>query len=133
MRPPDTKGLTDEDLLALVSDEVHQPSIIWNLEDLQVVCGTMGLPTATVKMRGPDGMTRVASGIGAGPVDAAYKAVDALVRVNAQLLDYSVNSVSQGIEALATTRVVIKPAGKMANEGFVTATQVRRGGVFSDG
>lgn len=40
---------------------------------LQVVCGSMGMPTATVRMKGPDGISRIASGIGAGPVDAAYK------------------------------------------------------------
>jgi hypothetical protein len=77
----------------------------WALMDLQVVCGTMGMPTATVKLRGPEGMPRVASAIGEGPVDAAYKAVDAIVHVPAVLLDYSVNSVTAGIEALATTRV----------------------------
>jgi 2-isopropylmalate synthase len=41
----------------------------------------MGLPTATVRMRGPDGIARTATGMGTGPVDAAYKAIDALVRV----------------------------------------------------
>jgi hypothetical protein len=33
----------------------------------------MGMPTATVRMRGPDGISRIASGIGSGPVDSAYK------------------------------------------------------------
>ncbi len=55
-----------------------------------------------------------------GPVDAAYKAIDSLVRVEAELLDYSVNSVSEGIESLATTRVLIQPAGKLAG----TATSI---------
>ncbi|KAL4429865.1 hypothetical protein ABPG77_010982 [Micractinium sp. CCAP 211/92] len=113
------KNITDEDVLALVNDEVHQPTVVWVLEDLQVVCGSMGMPTATVRMRGPDGISRISSGIGSGPVDAAYKAIDALVRVQAELADYSVNSVTEGIEALANTRVVIRPAGKMAGEGYV--------------
>ncbi len=34
--------------------------------------------------------------------------------VEAELLDYTVNSVTEGIEALATTRVIIKPSGKLA-------------------
>lgn len=50
----------------------------------QVVCGTMGLPTATVQMLGPDGITHVATGLGTGPVDAAYKAIDSLIRVPAR-------------------------------------------------
>ena len=41
----------------------------------------MGLPTATVRMRGPDGIARTSTGMGTGPVDAAYKAIDSLVRV----------------------------------------------------
>ena len=116
------KNVTDEDVLALMSDEVHQPTAIWSLQELQVVCGSMGMPTATVRMTGPDGIVRVASGIGTGPVDAAYKAVDSLVRVPAELLDYTVNSVTEGIEALAETRVLIRPAGRMAGEGFVQSS-----------
>lgn len=118
-------GVQDEDLLALVSDEMQSTSAIWELLDLQVVCGTMGLPTATVKLRGPDGIARVASGIGTGPVDAAYKAIDSLMQVQVQLVDYGMNSVTEGIEALAMTRVVVRPAGKMSGEGFVTSAQVR--------
>lgn len=67
------KGITDEDIIALVSDEVQQGKVVWQLVDLQVVCGTMELPTATVRLIGPDGLRHVASGIGTGPVDAAYK------------------------------------------------------------
>jgi len=117
------KNITDEDVLALVSDEVSQAAAIWSLEDLQVVCGSMGMPTATVRMLGPDGIVRVSSGIGTGPVDAAYKAIDSLVRVPAELVDYTVTSVTEGIEALANTRVIIRPAGRMASEGFVQSAQ----------
>jgi 2-isopropylmalate synthase len=63
-------------------------------------------------------------------VDAAYKAVDSLVRVETQLMDYNVNSVTQGIDALATTRVTIRPSGKLVNEGYsehATMGQVKRG------
>eukprot|EP00878_Enallax_costatus_P002823 GHUV01003015.1.p1 GENE.GHUV01003015.1~~GHUV01003015.1.p1 ORF type:complete len:319 (+),score=76.79 GHUV01003015.1:136-957(+) len=118
------KGITDDDLLALVGDEVHQAATVWELVDLQVVCGTMGMPTCTVQLRGPDGITRVSVGVGAGPVDAAYKAIDGLVRVDAELVDYSVNSVTEGIQALATTRVTIRPTGQMKDEAYV----VRAGG-----
>lgn len=39
----------------------------------QVVCGNMGKPTATVIMKGPDGVVRTAGAVGAGPVDAVFK------------------------------------------------------------
>ncbi|KAI8468616.1 MAG: 2-isopropylmalate synthase [Monoraphidium minutum] len=119
------KGITDEDILALVSDEVFKPETVWELIDLQVVCGTMGMPTATVQMRGPDKIARIGVGVGTGPVDAAYKAIDSLVRVDAELLDYTVSSVTEGINALATTRVTIRPAGKMSNEAWVTDAHSR--------
>eukprot|EP00199_Chlamydomonas_sp_CCMP681_P000381 CAMPEP_0119102884 /NCGR_PEP_ID=MMETSP1180-20130426/1484_1 /TAXON_ID=3052 ORGANISM="Chlamydomonas cf sp, Strain CCMP681" /NCGR_SAMPLE_ID=MMETSP1180 /ASSEMBLY_ACC=CAM_ASM_000741 /LENGTH=597 /DNA_ID=CAMNT_0007087261 /DNA_START=19 /DNA_END=1812 /DNA_ORIENTATION=+ len=109
------KGITDEDVLALVSDELHQPVTVWELLDLQIVCGTMGMPTATVKMKGPDGSTCVGVGVGTGPVDAAYKAIDSLVNVQVELIDYGMNSVTGGIEALATTRVAIRPAGQLSD------------------
>mmetsp|Transcript_11203 Transcript_11203/g.28730 ORF Transcript_11203/g.28730 Transcript_11203/m.28730 type:complete len:663 (-) Transcript_11203:87-2075(-) len=103
------KGITDDDLIALVNDEMQQGEVVWQLLDLQVVCGTMGMPTATVRLMGPDGLEKVASHIGTGPVDAAYKAVDSLVQVPCTLKDYSVTSVTAGIDALATTKVVIQP------------------------
>ncbi|CAL8462098.1 g1629 [Coccomyxa elongata] len=117
------KNVTDEDVLALVSDEVHQPEKLWDLLGLQVVCGTMGLPTATVRMRGPDGIARTATGMGTGPVDAAYKAIDALVRIQVQLSEYTMTSVTEGIEALASTRVSIRPVGGHADQGFVMHAQ----------
>eukprot|EP01024_Parvocaulis_polyphysoides_P023093 TRINITY_DN2136_c0_g1_i4.p1 TRINITY_DN2136_c0_g1~~TRINITY_DN2136_c0_g1_i4.p1 ORF type:complete len:377 (-),score=52.01 TRINITY_DN2136_c0_g1_i4:232-1362(-) len=116
------KQVMDEDLLALVGDEVHQATLVWGLEDLQVVCGTMGLPTATVKMRGPDKLVRVATAVGTGPVDAAYKAIDNLVRVQVELTDYGMNSVSEGIQALALTRVTIKPVDKIVKEASTVRT-----------
>lgn len=119
------KGITDEDIIALAGDEAHQPVTIWDLLEMQVVCGTMGMQTATVKMRGPDGFTHVYSGIGVGPVDAAYKAIDALVRVPVVLEDYSMNSVTEGIEALAVTRVIVRPAGEMADQSVILTAQGR--------
>jgi 2-isopropylmalate synthase len=75
------------------------------LRDLQVVCGTMGLPTATVKLECPNGTTAVMSHVGIGPIDAAYKAIDSIVDVHVTLEDYSVTSVTSGIDSVATTRV----------------------------
>ncbi|CAL5228020.1 g11082 [Coccomyxa viridis] len=117
------KDVMDEDILALVSDEVHQPEKLWDVLDLQVVCGTMGLPTATVRMRGPDGIARTSTGMGTGPVDAAYKAIDSLVRVQVELSEYTISSVTEGPESLAFTRCSIRPVGRMANEGFVIHAQ----------
>merc|ERR1712083_743778 len=85
----------------------------------QVTSGMGGMvPTATVKMMGPDGVERFCSMTGTGPVDAVYKAIDILMGVNVNLESYSLVSVTEGIEAIATTRVVITPS----EQGHTTST-----------
>ncbi|KAL6220006.1 hypothetical protein ACLB2K_007764 [Fragaria x ananassa] len=102
------KRVTDADLRALVSDEVFQPEVVWKLHDLQVTCGTLGLSTATVKLIDADGREHIACSVGTGPVDSAYKAVDLIVKEPVTLVEYSMNGVTEGIDAIATTRVVIR-------------------------
>jgi 2-isopropylmalate synthase len=102
-------GLEDEDLEALVSDQAGLANKLWEVTGLQVATGLSGIPTATVKMRGPDGLERYVASTGTGPVDAVYKAIDQIVGVSVGLDSYQLNSVTEGIEALATTRVVIEP------------------------
>lgn len=102
------KTTTDDDLIALVSDVVFQPQVVWKLGEVQVTCGTLGLPMATVKLIDADGEEHLACANGTGPVDSAYKAVDLIVKAPVTLLEYSLNAVTEGIDAIATTRVLIR-------------------------
>ncbi|XP_016505033.1 2-isopropylmalate synthase A isoform X1 [Nicotiana tabacum] len=102
------KKITDDDIIALMSDEVFQPQVVWQLADVQIACGSLGLSTATVKLIDSDGQEHVACSVGTGPVDAAYKAVDLIVKVPITLLEYSMNAVTEGIDAIASTRVLIR-------------------------
>eukprot|EP00249_Psilotum_nudum_P016924 c26056_g2_i1 orf=616-2499(-) len=102
------KRLSDGDLEALVSDEVFQPEAVWSLTDLQVVCGTLGMPTATVKLRDTEDREYVSCSVGTGPVDAALKAVDSIVKIPVTLMEYSLNAVTEGIDAIACTRVLVR-------------------------
>ncbi|KAM3273806.1 hypothetical protein ACQJBY_043159 [Aegilops geniculata] len=99
--------VTDEDIEALLSDEIFQPKVIWSLGDIQATCGTLGLSTATVKLITIDGDEKIGCSVGTGPVDAAYKAVDQIIQIPTVLREYSMTSVTEGIDAIATTRVVI--------------------------
>ncbi|KAF0890146.1 hypothetical protein E2562_038249 [Oryza meyeriana var. granulata] len=101
------KRVTDEDIEALLSDEIFQPKVFWSLVDVQATCGTLGLSTATVKLIAPDGAEKIACAVGTGPVDAAYKAVDEIIQIPTVLREYSMTSVTEGIDAIATTRVVV--------------------------
>lgn len=104
------KTVTDADLEALIADEFHGPEELFSLEAIQVTCGTMGMPTATAKLRSSTGETFVYAAVGTGPVDACYKAVDAIVKAPNTLIEYSVHSVTEGIDALGEVTVRISPS-----------------------
>lgn len=99
------KTITDADLEALVSDEIFQPREIFSLDGLQVACGTIGMPTATVRLIDPDGELQVRAAIGTGPVDAAYKAIDEIVQAPNTLLEFSIRAITEGIDALGEVTV----------------------------
>jgi 2-isopropylmalate synthase len=105
------KVVADADLVALITDEIYQPAEVFHLKDAQVVCGTLGMPTATVRMVGPDGEESEQAAIGTGPVDACYSAIDAIVQLPNELQEYKVNAVTEGIDALGevTVRIQIDP------------------------
>jgi len=102
------KSVTDADLEAIVHDEARPEEELFSLEGLQVGCGTQGLPTATVRLRGPSGRVRVHASVGTGPVHATFKAIDALVQAPAELLEFSVRSVTEGIDALGEVTVRVR-------------------------
>ena len=91
-------GLDDDDLESLVSDQAGSVNELWRVTGLQSTTGMSGIPTATVKMRGPDGVERFVSATGTGPVDAVYKAIDQIMGVSVTLESYSMNAVNEGIE-----------------------------------
>src|SRR3954468_8049486 len=72
------------------------------------MCGTTGLPTASVRLRDPDGKIRSAAALGTGPVDAAYKAIDGIVKVPVELLEFGISAVTEGIDALAEASVRVR-------------------------
>ncbi len=102
------KTITDADLEAVIADQIYQPQEIYSLDGLQVSCGTMGLPTATVRLCGPDGELHVQAAIGTGPIDATYKAINEVIQAPNTLLEYSVHAITEGIDALGEVTVRVK-------------------------
>jgi 2-isopropylmalate synthase len=102
------KTITDADLEVLVSEELSQQQEIYRLDGLQITCGTMGMPTATVRLIGPDGKKHVHATVGAGPVDASYKAINAIIRAPNKLTEFSIHAITEGIDALGNVTVRIK-------------------------
>jgi len=102
------KTITDLDLEALIADEFYQPLSVFSLDGLQVTCGTMGMPTATVRLKGPDQSVQVFASIGTGPIDATYKAIDSIINTPCKLLEFNVHAVTEGIDALGEVTVRIQ-------------------------
>jgi 2-isopropylmalate synthase len=102
------KVITDLDLEAVIADEFYRPRDVYYLDGLQVTCGTIGMPTATVRLKGPDGKIHVQAAMGSGPVDAAYKAIDAIVQTPSTLLEFNIHAITEGIDALGEVTVRIQ-------------------------
>jgi 2-isopropylmalate synthase len=105
------KEVFDEDLAAIVNDEIRIVEQIYQLEYLHVVSGTGTLPTASVKIRIKD-QVKQAAACGDGPVDAAYEAIREATGISAKLESYSIRAVTGGKEALGEATVRISENGQ---------------------
>jgi 2-isopropylmalate synthase len=121
------KEITDWDLESIVNDETQQPTEFFRLELAQVSCGNQACPTATITLRTPEGEELTDAATGTGPVDAIYKAINRVVQVPNQLIEFSVQSVTAGIDAIGevTIRLKYKDAifsGRSANTDIIVAS-----------
>jgi 2-isopropylmalate synthase len=106
------REITDRDLEAIVSERVQQqqePRFI--LRGVQVSCGTGLLPTATVSLTTSDGAELTDAAIGTGPVDAVCQALNRLARVPNELVEFSVKSVTEGIDAMGEVTIRLRHQG----------------------
>jgi len=101
----------DEDLAAIISDEIYTIEQVHVLEYLHVASGTGTLPTASVKIRTKD-QVKQAAACGDGPVDAAYEAIRDATGLSPKLENYSIRAVTGGKEALGEAIVRITENGR---------------------
>ncbi|MGG6294039.1 2-isopropylmalate synthase [Leptolyngbya sp. AN02str] len=121
------KEVTDWDLEAIVNDEAQQVPELFRLEHVHVSCGDHARPTATVILRTPDGEELTDAAIGTGPVDAVYKAINRVVDIPNQLIEFSVQSVTAGIDAIGEVTIRLKHgdhifSGHGANTDIIVAS-----------
>jgi 2-isopropylmalate synthase len=103
------KEISDWDLEAIARDETQiQIESGFQIEHVQVICGDCTCPTATITIVTPEGKILTDASVGTGPVDAVYQAINQLVQIPNQLIEFSVQSVTGGIDALGTVTVRLK-------------------------
>ncbi len=105
------KEVFDEDVAAIINDEVRVVEHVYRLDYLLVASGTGTLPTATVRMRVKDEIQQAAA-YGDGPVDAAYEAIRSATGLSPKLQNYSIRAVTGGKEALGEATVRITDDGR---------------------
>ncbi|MCP5143848.1 MAG: 2-isopropylmalate synthase [Gammaproteobacteria bacterium] len=105
----------DEDLQTIVSEAaVSSGSELYKLVALRVCSETGETPTAKVTLSIND-QESTAEAAGSGPVDACFKAVEALVKSGAELLLYSVNAITSGTDSQGEVTVRLERDGRIVN------------------
>jgi len=116
------KNIYDEDIEAIVENEISREKQIYELESIFITSGSAVRPLAKIKLR-KDGKFFSAEASGDGPVDSAYKAIEEIIAQRFKLIDYSLKSVSIGKDAVGEAMVKVEYKG-MVYLGRGTSTDV---------
>ncbi len=107
------KELLDEDIEALVAEEILRIPDIFQLLYLNVVSGTVTIPTATVRLMA-GGNEVQESGFGVGPIDATFNTIAKMTGTRSTLLRFAVNSITGGMDAQGEVTVRLQENGMVA-------------------
>jgi 2-isopropylmalate synthase len=103
------KTVDTRDLEAIVADEAQMFfEETYHLEHIQVSCGNFSIPTATVRITGPNGDIVCDADHGTGPVDAVYRAINRVIGEPNELTEFSVQAVTEGIDAVGRVTIRIQ-------------------------
>jgi 2-isopropylmalate synthase len=111
------KVVDDRELEVIVAGETHRGTSMYKLELVQVSCGTHAIPTATVKLRGPDDRELIAAAQGDGPVDAVCRAINECVGDLGELIEFSVDAAAEGINAVGGVSIRLRERAVQAEDG----------------
>ena len=99
------KEVYPEDLEALVLDHLSFTEPRYRLDYLQTVSGSKSIPAAIIRLKKEDDSTIEEVAVGAGPIDAAYNAINKITGLSIGLDNYHLNAVTQGRDALGEVQV----------------------------
>ncbi len=114
-------AINDQDIRAIVENELREVPEHFLLKYYEVRSGSNIHATSKVGVE-IEGEIHEGSSEGDGPVDASFKAIDKITKINAKLVEYSIEAVSGGKDALGSVRVVVS----------VNGTEVMGSGISTD-
>lgn len=118
------KEVYDEDLESMIQERSREVDAVYTLDALQIQCGDPLVPTAVATVTDEAGEQHVVSAIGTGPVDAAYKAIDCVVKMPGDLEEYAVKAITRGIDAIGEVVVRVRAQDGMVYTGRGADTDV---------
>lgn len=104
------KTVYDEDIEALIAEEVLRLPDRFRLISVNFTSGTGVVPSATVEME-VAGKTKTSAEFGDGPVDAVFKAIKKICKSKAKLMRFTVSAITGGADALGGVTVRIRENG----------------------
>jgi 2-isopropylmalate synthase len=107
------KEILDEDIEVLVAEEILRVPDKYQLDYLNVVSGTVAVPTATVKLI-MDGHEAQGAGFGVGPIDATFNTIAKMTGTRSKLVRFSINAISGGTDAQGEVMVRLQENGLVA-------------------
>jgi len=112
------KTVDTRDLEAIVADEAQMFfEETYHLDHIQISCGNRSIPTATVRIHGPDGQVFCDADHGTGPVDAVYRAINRVIGEPNELTEFSIQAVTEGIDAVARVTIRIQAEEPVTENG----------------
>ena len=121
------KVITDADIEAIVADKLYQPPETYVLEAAQVQCGRPAIPTAVVRLRRvADGAILTEAGIGTGPVDAVYQAINQIVGVPNKLNEFTIQAITEGMDAVGDVTIRIETTETVGSQEMAMGGRGRR-------
>ncbi len=117
------KTIYEEDIVSIVEDEINKPAQIWQFKSVAYSSGTDVTPNATVCLKFKGKAMAAVSSSGDGPVDACYKAIEKATKMKTSLLDYRIEAVTSGKDALGEVSVRIS-SGKTVAMGRGSSTDI---------
>jgi 2-isopropylmalate synthase len=105
------KDITDRDIESLIAEELRTVTEVYHLDHVEVSCGDHNIPTATIRLIAPDGQSLADAALGTGPVDAVYKAINRIVGIPNRLTEFTVKSITEGIDAIGEVLIRIESEG----------------------
>lgn len=116
------KYVFDEDIESILQNEIVSIPETWQLDYLRVLSETGKKPKAELRLK-KNGKVFEADCEGDGPVDACYKAVESIVKSNARVTHYGIQSVTSGMDAQGEVVVKLEILGQEVG-GRGTSTDV---------